>query len=37
MTYKRFPSRTHVAVRSGARYAVAEGLELEVREAVSGT
>jgi hypothetical protein len=32
MTYKRFPSRTHIASRSGARYAMAEGLELEVRE-----
>jgi hypothetical protein len=32
MAYKRFPSRTHVAARSGARYAMAEGLELEVRE-----
>lgn len=31
MTYKRFPSRTHIASRSGAKYAMAEGLELEVR------
>jgi hypothetical protein len=32
VAYKRFPSRTHIAQKSGARYAMAEGLELEVRE-----
>lgn len=28
MAYKRFPSKTFIASRSGARYATAEGVEL---------
>jgi hypothetical protein len=31
MAYKRFPSRTHSGRRPGAKYAMAEGLQLEVR------
>jgi len=32
MAYKRFPSRTHPAQRSDAIYAMAEGLQLQVRD-----
>lgn len=32
MAYKRFPSRTHPAQRSDAGYAMADGLQLQVRD-----
>jgi hypothetical protein len=32
MTYKRFPSRTHIGTRSGARYAMSDGVQLQVRD-----
>ena len=32
MAYKRFPSRTHVGRRSGSKYAMADELQLQVRQ-----
>lgn len=31
MAYKRFPSRTHVGLRPGSKYGIADELQLQVR------